>query len=129
MPHLVFEGEMDLERIAGEIQCAVHRWGTAVLKTENVWRRSDGRALLVEGVVVEHSRAVHPVAMVATAHGTTGVRLWRQVEVERTPAVQRWLAVIAADLSRLGGGPLKTTNVGEEILAGLSLHPSGKETE
>jgi len=124
MPHLVFEGELDLERLGGEIPMAVHRWGKAVLKTENVWCRLDGKALLVEGVVVEFSRAVHPVAVVATARGTTGIRLWRQVHVERTPAVQRWLAVIAADISRLGGGALQTTNVAEEILAGLALHRS-----
>lgn len=124
MPHLVFEGELDLVSLAGEIPLAVHRWGTAVLKTENIWCRSDGRALLVEGVVVEHSRAVHPVAVIATAHGTTGVRFWRQVAVERTPAVQRWLAVVANEIHRLGGGALQTTNVGEEILAGLAFHRS-----
>ncbi len=121
MPHVVFEGEMDLVKIAGEVPMAVHRWGTAVLKTENTWCRSDGRALLVEGVVVEHSRAVHPVAIVATSHDTTGVRLWRLVAVERTPAVQRWLAVVAAEIHRLGGGALQTTNLGEEILAGLEM--------
>ncbi len=121
MPHLVFEGELDLEKLSREIPKAVYRWGTAVLKTENVWCRADGLALLVEGVVVEFSRAVHPVAVVATARGTTGVRLWRQVHVERTPAVQRWLAVLATDIHRFGGGALQTTNVGEEILAGLEL--------
>jgi hypothetical protein len=121
MPHFVFEGESDIAGLTGEIPLAVHRWGTAVLKTENLWCRSDGRALLVEGVVVEFSRAVHPVAVVTTGHGSTSVRLWRQVQVERTPAVQRWLAVIAAEVHRFGGGGLQTTNVGEETLAGLDL--------
>ena len=122
MPHLVFEGEMDLEDLVGGIPRSVHRWGTAVLKTESIWCRSDGRALLVEGVVVENSRAVHPVALIATARGTTSVRLWQQAPVERTPAVQRWLAVLAGDVCGLGAGALQTTNMGDEILEGLALH-------
>lgn len=121
MPHLVLDGESDLQMIVGGLQFEVHRWGNAVLKTETVWLRSDGQALLVEGVVVEHSRAVHPVAVVATARGTTGVRLWQRAPVERTPAVQRWLAVLACELRQLGGGPLLTTNIGEEVLAGLKF--------
>lgn len=121
MPHLILDGEMDLRRIGDGLQLEVHRWGTAVLKIESLWWRSDKSALLVEGVVVEHSRAVHPVAVVAAARGKTSVRLWQRVPVERTPAVQRWLAVIAEALGRLGGGSLHTTNIGDDVLAGLGF--------
>jgi hypothetical protein len=121
MPHLVFEGESDLERVFTGIPRGVHRWKTAVLKTENAWFRSDGLAVLVEGVVVEHSRAVHPVALIATARGATSIRLWPLAPVERTPAVQRWLAVLACDVGRQEGLPLRTTNVAEDILAGLEI--------
>ncbi len=124
MPHLIFDGELDLRGFEDGLRLEAQRWGTAVLKTESLWWRSDRRALLVEGVVVEHSRAVHPVAVVATGRGTTSVRLWQRAPVERTPAVQRWLAVLACELRRLGGGPLHTTNIGEEVLAGLELGPS-----
>jgi len=121
MPHLILDGEMDFECVGNELQSEVHRWGTAVLKIESLWWRSDKRALLVEGVVVEHSRAVHPVALVAAARGITSVRLWQRAPVERTAAVQRWLAVIACELQRLGGGGLQTTNLGEEVLADLEI--------
>jgi hypothetical protein len=122
MPHIILKGEMDLRRVVNELPRQAHRWGTAVLKIEEVWARQDFCAVLVEGVVVEHSRAVHPVAIVATGRGTTSVRLWPRAPVERTPAVQRWLAVIAAGLSELGGGAVDTTNVAVEILAELSLN-------
>lgn len=121
MPHLILEGEVDLESVFAGIPSGVHRWRTAVLKTENAWFRSDGLAVLVEGVVVEHSRAVHPVALIATARGTTSIRLWPLAPVERTPAVQRWLAVLACDIRRQEGFPLRTTNVAEEILSGLEI--------
>jgi hypothetical protein len=122
MPHFILNGEVDLRRVAGGLPREARRWGTAVLKIEDVWARPDFSAVLVEGVVVEHSRAVHPVAMVATSQGSTSVRLWSRAPVERTPAVQRWLAVIAAGLCGLGAGGLETTNVTDEILAGLALN-------
>jgi len=123
MPHLILEGKIDFGRLGNDLKPEVHRWGTAVLKIEGVWWRADNQALLVEGVVVEHSRAVHPVAVVAAARGNTSVRLWQRAPVERTPAVQRWLAVIARELQRAGAGGLKTTNIGDEVLSGLELAP------
>jgi hypothetical protein len=122
MPHFILDRELDLRRVVDGLPREVHRWGTAVLKIEEVWARPDFRAVLIEGVVVEHSRAVHPVAIVATARGSTSIRLWPRAPVERTPAVQRWLAVIAAGLRGLGGGAIETTNVANEILAKLALN-------
>jgi hypothetical protein len=115
MPHIILEGEADLELFASRCGSDVHRWGTAVLKTEAVWRRVDGHAVLVEGVVVEHSRPLHPVAVISRGRGATTVRLWRLTPVERTPAVQRWLASIATELCRNGAGPLKTTNIAADL--------------
>ena len=122
MPHFILDREMDLHRVAHELPRGVHRWRTAVLKVEEVWARPDALAVLIEGIVVEHSRAVHPVAIVATGRGSTSVRLWPRAPVERTPAVQRWLAVIAAALRGLGGGAVETTNVADEIVEDLALN-------
>jgi hypothetical protein len=121
MPHLVLSGSLDLEAVAAGLGAEARRWGSAVLKTETSWLRSDGLALLVEGVVVEHSRPLHPVAVISLNHGDTSVRLWRLAPVERTPAVQRWLASIAGELSRLGGGSLKATNIPVELRQDLGL--------
>lgn len=124
MPHLILDGEMDLRCLGHDLEGDVHRWRTAVLKVEGLWWRADRRALLVEGVVVEHSRAVHPVALVAATRGNTSVRLWQHAPVERTPAVQRWLALIAREVQRSGGGRLLTTNLGEEVLEDLEIAPT-----
>ena len=122
MPHLILSGEVKFEEIASQIGSEVHRWGTAVLKTEATWCRSDGEALLIEGVVVEYSRPLHPVAVISNNRGDTNVRLWRLAPVERTPAVQRWLATIASELRRLGSGPLKTTNISDDVWGDLGLN-------
>jgi len=121
MPHLILEGMADVPSIATGIQTGPRRWGRAVLKTEGWWTRSDGQAVLVEAVIVEFSRALHPLALVAPHHGDTAVRLWPYLEVERTKALQRWLALIAVDLQHAGGGALKKTNIPDEILEGAGL--------
>ncbi|MCU0303137.1 MAG: hypothetical protein MUC56_03620 [Thermoanaerobaculales bacterium] len=121
MPHLVLRGAFDAGRVARELEPGVSRWGRAVLKIGDRWLRDDGRAVLVEGVVVELARPLHPVAMVADRDGATVVRLWPAIEIERTAAVQRWLAIVALGLQRLGAGAVRTTNIPPEILDGLAL--------
>lgn len=121
MPHLVLRGSVDFDTINTGFDMDVVRWGRAVIKTVDRWQRADGEAMLVDGVIVELARPLHPVAMMADRHGDTVIRLWPVVEVERTPAVQRWLAVLAGEVQRLGGGPVVTTNMGPEVLEGLDL--------
>ncbi len=121
MPHLVLSGPTALETAARRIEKNPRRWGRAVIKTEDWWTRSDGRALLVEGVVVEFSRALHPLAVVALDHDDTSVRLWPHQRVERTPAVQRWLALTAFDLQQGGAGAVRTTNIPDEIFGDIGL--------
>jgi hypothetical protein len=121
MPHLVLVGGIDLEGAANRLPRTIHRVGRAVLKTEDCWLRTDREALLVEGVVVEFSRPLHPVAVVAPHHDDTVVRLWSRVSVERTRPVQRWLCVLAAELQHLGLGPVKVTNIPTELWSDLGL--------
>ncbi len=121
MPHLVLRGTVDFQRAATELDLGVIRWGRAVIKTSDAWKRSDGKALLADGVVVELGRPLHPVALVAVRDGDTVVRLWPMIEVERTPAVQHWLGAIARRLQTLGCGPVRITNIGAGILDGLDL--------
>jgi hypothetical protein len=121
MPHIVLGGPPDIERLAAGLETKAQRWGRAVLKTAGWWRRQDGAALLIEGVVVEHSRPLRPVALVAPHHADTIVRLWPTVTVERTAAVQRWLALIAVDLRRCGAGSVVAINLPPELWSDLEL--------
>jgi hypothetical protein len=98
MPHIILRGEISPEQVVEDFLPKVHRWGRAVLKLSECWLRKDRRALLVDGVVVELSRPLHPVILVGVQENETHVRLWPRVDVERTWPVQRLLAVYAADL-------------------------------
>ena len=121
MPHVILDGEVEADRVVGVISGEVQRWGRAVLKNEAAYVRADGLAVLVEGVVVEHSRPLHPVAVVSLDPGKVSVRLWRLAPVERTPAVQRWLVSIAAGLCRCGRCSLRTTNIADELWSDLGM--------
>jgi hypothetical protein len=123
MPHLVLQGEVDFDLVLERMPKDAVKWGAAVLKTEDLWRRADGKAMLIEGVVIEHSRPLHPVALVSLNHGDTSVRLWRLAAVERTPAVQRWLAVVARDLQQLGAGAVRSTNIAPALVEDLRVSP------
>ena len=121
MPHLVVRGVADCEQLARRTAGTAHRWGRAVLKTEAYWLRHDPPAVLVQGVVVELARPLHPVAVVNPGETDTVIRLWPLVHVERTPAVQRWLATIAVELMALGLGPIRSTTIRADHLDGLDL--------
>lgn len=121
MPHVVLDGVVDVEVLLEHMPREVRKWRAAVLKTEQLWCRADGRAVLVEGVVVEHSRPLHPIALVAEYRGDTRVSLWPYAPVERTSAVQRWLATVASDVRHLSGGSLRTTNIARSLVEGLGL--------
>lgn len=119
MPHVVLERAVDLSWLGKQMPRGVVRWRHAVLKTEAVWHRIDHPALLVEGVVIENSRPLRPVALIAPRDERLVVRLWPIVVVERTTAVRRWLAVIASACSQLGSAGVVVTNIAEDILIDL----------
>jgi len=124
MPHLVLAGGFDAAQVAARVEPGVHRWGRAVLKIEECWVRRGGDALLVEGLAVEFSRPLHPVGLLEASGDDSILRLWRRAPVERTAAVQRWLAVLALELQRCGLGRIVTTNLGAEVLSDLGLKDS-----
>lgn len=127
MPHVILLRSLPAREVSLGLRPAVRRWGAAVLKIERCWVRQDELAVLVEGVVVEHSRPLHPVALVEPHREGTIVRLWPLAPIERTAAVQRWLALIAADLCCLGLGPLVGTNLAAELWSDL-LVPTGEKS-
>ena len=124
MPHVVLERVPDLDEVAHRLRDdRPVRWGRAVLRTEGCWRHAERPALLAEGVVVELARPLHPVALVAPRRERLVVRLWPTVPVERTPAVQRWLTLVAAAAATAGAGGVVTTNLPGELWRDL-LEPA-----
>lgn len=123
MPHMVLSQPVDWPEVAAALTHEPRRWGRAVLKSEGRWLRLDGEGVLVEGVVVEFARPLHPVLLLAPHHGHAIVRLWPLVAVERSHAVQRWLCEVAAEVAAGGGGGVVSTNVAPELWEDLPFPP------
>lgn len=119
MPHLIFDSSPELSKLS--FSSEVCREGRTVMKIEHSWLRSDGRSLLVEGVVVEFSRALHPVAEIAFRREKLHVGLWPLVSVERSGAIQKWLLMLGRMLQDSGVGPLVRTNLSMDLLEMTSL--------
>ncbi len=115
MPHFVLERPPSLDALERAVPTEPKRWGRAVLKVEGLWLRPSRPSALAEGVVVELARPLHPVAILAPRRQELVIRLWPLVPVERTPPVQRWLAILAQAAMSAGAGALVSTNVAEDL--------------
>lgn len=113
MPHVVRRGRADLVAAWRELPRGPWRWGNAVARVEGCYLGGDGKALLVAGVVVEYGRPLHPVVLVSLREDATAVHLWAPAAVERTEAVKRFLARVAAELEPFGAGEIVATNLAD----------------
>ena len=122
MPHVILTGTLDFDAVASSLDGDAHRWRAAVLKNEASWRRSDGLAVLIEGVVIEHSRPLHPVAVITQSHNDTSVQTVAP-RAGRThhPRFNAGSPRSRVELQRLGAGPVKTTNIADDLLHDLDL--------
>jgi hypothetical protein len=84
-----------------------------VARIEGSYLSADGRTLLVQCVVVEYGRPLHPVFVVTHRERDTAVHLWPVVRVERTEAVKRALLEVAAELTAFGAAEIVATNLTE----------------
>jgi hypothetical protein len=112
MPHVVRRGRADLDAAWKGLPAGPWRWGRAVARVEGRYLAAEGNVLLVQGVVVEYGRPVHPVVMVTHRGEETAVHFWPVVRVERTEAVKRLLVQVAAELEAFGAGEVVATNLG-----------------
>lgn len=128
MPHVILSGQADLARAWHEFPPGPFRLGNAVARVEGRFLSSSQRELLLEAVVVEFGRPLHPVVLVSLRQEGTAVHLWDVVRVERTEAVKALVALVARELSRFGAGKVRSTNLKPELLAAFELR-QGAEGE
>jgi len=111
MPHVIRAGAADLMAAWKGLPGGPWRLGNAVARVEGCFLGRDATSLLVAGVVIEFGRPVHPHVLVSVRDGSTAVRLWAPVAVERTEAVKRFVVRVARELEAFGAGPVVTTNL------------------
>lgn len=117
MPHVILSGQADLVSAWQEFPEGPFRFGNAVARIEGRFLSAARRELLLEAVVVEFGRPLHPVLLVSLRQEGTAVHLWDVVRVERTEAVKALIALVAKELSRFGAGEVRSTNLKAEFFA------------
>ncbi|BCW92671.1 MAG: hypothetical protein ACOY7U_09635 [Acidobacteriota bacterium] len=121
MPHVILSGQADLARAWQEFPEGPFRFGNAVARIEGRFLSASRRELLLEAVVVEFGRPLHPVILVSLRQEGTGVHLWDVVRVERTEAVKALIALVGRELARFGAGEVRSTNLKPELLSALGV--------
>lgn len=113
MPHAVIKGDPDLAEFARRWTPLVLRRGSDVLRADQVYLESGGRALLIDALVIEAGRK-QPFYVKIARHdrGSATVRIDPMTHPERSEGVRALVAEIAARLvAATPGGVVETTNL------------------
>jgi hypothetical protein len=113
LPHVVLDGAVDLERYAREFRPLLVRRGRDTLRVDGVYVEREGRALLLESIVVEAGRKL-PFYILVSGHDRGGatVRIDPLTHPERTDGVRELVARVGADLlAESPGATLRVTNL------------------
>ena len=132
MPHVVLDGPVNLRGYAEGFQPILIRRGGDLLRADRVYVEREGRALLIEALVVEAGRKLpFYILLSGNDRGGATVRVDPMTHPERSEGVQELVAHLGADLlARNPGARVRVTNlVLPSLPAGTREIPSrdGKE--
>ena len=105
MPHVVIEGDVDLEEYARSFEPILIRNGRDVIRASTLYRDQSGRALLLEALVIESGRKL-PFYLKLTAHDreSATVRVDPLTHPDPSEGVHTLVSRVASDLVELTPG-------------------------
>ena len=95
MPHVVLTGDVSLSDVFEKIEAFVVREGKNILKTSDNFINQDETSILVEALVIENNNKTSFLVLISKRDDGLVVRLYPQIEVEKTDGVKTVLAKIA----------------------------------
>lgn len=113
MPHLVIEGEVDLEAYARDFSPILIRSGRDVLRADHVYLGRDHREVLIEALVVEAGRKLSfYVKLSRHDDGSATLRIDPMTHPERSDGVRALVTRLAEDwLARTRAARVRATNL------------------
>ena len=116
MPHVVLEGQVTIEDAGRRFEPFVVRAQGLVIKAERFYRERDGRAALVETVVVEAGHVQKFFIQLSPRDGGLTVRLEPLTDPEKTPGVRKAIAHVAHRLAADTGTRYGNSNIEDYLI-------------
>ena len=126
MPHVVFEGRVDVAAFARAFEPVLIRRNGDVLRADSVYLEGSGRTALVECLAVEARRKQSFYAKLSTHdRGAATLRVDPMTHPDRSPGVRDLVAALAAQvLQRNPGVSVGAANVVVPSPGAGTGHPS-----
>ena len=98
MPHVVLNGDISLRDVFEKIEAFVVREDKNLLKTSDKFINQDETSILVESLAIENKNKTSFLVLLSKREDGFVVRIYPQIDVEKTDGVKKILAKIADDL-------------------------------
>ena len=101
MPHVVLNGDVNLDDILNNFKGVFIRNDQGILKTETCYISRDKKVILIESLAIEKGIKTNFFAMISSRDDGVVVRIYPGINVEKTSDVKHLLAEIAKQLRAL----------------------------
>lgn len=98
MPHVVLNGNIDIENVFRELKPLFLKDEHVLLRTEDSYLEREKRAILIESLSIQEDKSINFLTMINKREDGIVVRLYPKSEVEKTEGVKRLLAELAKQL-------------------------------
>lgn len=98
MPHVVLNGNVNLEDIFNKFKGVLIRDEQGILKTDNLYISRDKTAILIESLAIEKGVKNNFLALISRRNDGVVVRIYPGIEVEKTSGIKTILSEISKQL-------------------------------
>jgi len=98
LPHVVLTGDISLRDVFEKIEAFVVREDKNILKISDKFINQDEDSILVESMAIEAKNKASFLVLLSQREDGLVVRLYPQIDVEKTDGVKKILAKIANDI-------------------------------
>ncbi len=104
MPHVVVEEAGDLQGLYRAFAPMLHRSNNEILKVQEFYLSRSGKDALLESVTIERGTACNFFVQLKLHENAITVRLLPATDPEKTPAVKKVMALVAAFIRTVSPG-------------------------
>ena len=111
MPHVVLNGKTSVEEIFEKLNPIFIKNADGVLRTKEAYLEKNKKDILIDSLAIEKSKKTVFLALISGRDDGVIVRVYPQVEVEKTDGVKRILSELAKQLQTFPDLQVGETNL------------------